>query len=107
MSTEIKSKKYKLKCKCGTTQYTDDYNLQSNINCPLKDYEGKCEYTIKEVVEKRGDPELTHDAYMKSPSRPKPKRWTGIHYYHPPKYTNKLLVIGLFGKLWHIGGKHK
>lgn len=30
--------------------------------------------------------------------------WTGIHYYHPPRYCNRLLVIGIFGKLfyWNI-----
>jgi hypothetical protein len=33
------------------------------------------------------------------------KKWTSIHYYHPPKYGNRLLVIGVFGKLLHIGGR--
>ncbi len=35
------------------------------------------------------------------------RKWTGIHYYHPPRYTNRLLVIGFFGKLFHLGGKMK
>jgi len=32
------------------------------------------------------------------------KHWTGIHYYHSPRYTNRLLVIGIFGRLLHLGG---
>ncbi len=33
------------------------------------------------------------------------RKWTGIRYYRQPKYTNKLLVIGIFGKLFYLGGK--
>ncbi len=30
------------------------------------------------------------------------RKWTGIRYYRQPKYTNKLLVIGIFGKLFYL-----
>ena len=35
------------------------------------------------------------------------RKWTGIRYYRQPRYTNKLLVIGIFGKLFYLGGKSK
>jgi hypothetical protein len=39
-------KKYRLECKCGNVQYTDNPNLESNLNCRLLDYQGKCTYTV-------------------------------------------------------------
>ena len=26
-------------------------------------------------------------------------KWIGIHYYHPPRYTNRLLTIGFRGHI--------
>lgn len=32
----------------------------------------------------------------------KSKKWTGVRYYGPPKYVNKMLLFGIFGKIFEL-----
>ena len=61
-------------------------------------------YSVDRIIEKRKvekELKVMTEKYEIFKNLTIHRKWTGIRYYGKPRHTNKLLVIGIFGKLFY------